>query len=146
MQPYFGGKPAQQYLTQRINGATPEQLVAMLLEGAQRFLNQAIVALRNRDIATKARLVNRVSAIIEELAVRLNHEEGGEVVDNLTRIYEWWLKELFEASQRNQPERLEFIGHQMADMKGTWDQLSRRQNIPMAGMAPMAFTAEGLVG
>jgi flagellar protein FliS len=115
----------------------------MLLEGAQRFLNQAIVALRNRDIQTKARLVNRVSAIIEELAVRLNHEEGGEVVDNLTRIYEWWLKELFEASQKNQPERLEYIGRQMAEMKGTWDQLSVRQH---AAMPAMAFTAEGLVG
>jgi flagellar protein FliS len=143
MHPYFGGKPAQQYLTQRINGATPEQLVAMLLEGAQRFLAQAIVALRSRDIAGKAKLVNRVSAIIEELAVRLNHEEGGEVVENLTRIYEWWLKELFEASQKNQPERLEFIGHQMADLKSTWDLVSQRQS---AAMAPMAFTAEGLVG
>ena len=143
MQPYFGGKPAQQYLTQRINGATPEQLVAMLLEGAQRFLSQAIQALRNRDIQTKARLVNRVSAIIEELAVRLNHEEGGEVVDNLTRIYEWWLKELFEASQKNQPERLEYIGRQMAEMKGTWDQVSVRQQ---AARPAMAFTAEGLVG
>ena len=143
MQPYYGGKPAQQYLAQRINGASSEQLVAMLLEGAQRFLNQAIVALRSRDIPAKARLVNRVSAIIEELTVRLNHEEGGEVVENLTRIYEWWLKELFEASQKNQPERLEFIGHQMADMKATWDQLSHVQH---AAMAPMAFTAEGLVG
>jgi flagellar protein FliS len=143
MHPYFGGKPAQQYLTQRINGATPEQLIAMLLEGAQRFLGQAVVALRSRDIAGKAKLVNRVSAIIEELAVRLNHEEGGEVVENLTRIYEWWLKELFEASQKNQPERLEFIGHQMAEMKATWDQVSQQQS---AAMAPMAFTAEGLVG
>ena len=142
MQTYFGGKPAQQYLTQRINGATPEQLVAMLLEGAQRFLHQAIQAMRSRDIPTKARLVNRVSAIIEELAVRLNHEEGGEVVENLTRIYEWWLKELFEASQKNQPERLEAIERQIADMKSAWGEFDQRQATTPQGV----YSSQGMVG
>jgi hypothetical protein len=31
----------------------------------------------------------------------------------------------------------------MADLKSTWDLVSQRQS---AAMAPMAFTAEGLVG
>ena len=143
MQPHYGGNPAQQYLTQRINGASPEQLVAMLLEGAQRFLIQAIAAVRSRDIATKARMVNKVSAIIEELTVGLNHEDGGELVVNLSRIYDWWLNELFDASQKNDPVRLEFIGRQIAEMRGTWTQLSQTQS---AALPPMAFSAEGLVG
>ena len=143
MQPYYGGKPAQQYLAQRINGASSEQLVAMLLEGAQRFLIQAIAAVRSRDIATKARMVNKVSAIIEELTVGLNHEDGGELVVNLSRIYDWWLNELFDASQKNDPVRLEFIGRQIAEMRGTWTQLSQTQS---AATPAMAFSAEGLVG
>ena len=143
MQPYFGAKPAEQYLTQRINGASPEQLVAMLLEGAQKFLIQAITATRNRDIATKARMVNKVSSILEELTIRLNHEEGGELVTNLTRIYEWWLRELFDASQKNEPERLVFIGTQIAEMRATWNELIQTRG---SAQPAVAFTAEGLVG
>lgn len=146
MQSYYGGKPvnpAEQYLAQRINGASPEQLVAILLEGACRFLNQAVTAMRSRDIQTKARMVNKVSAILEELTIGLNHEDGGELVVNLTRIYEWWIRELFEASQKNQPERLEFIGLQMADMRNTWNQLSQPAHVQQS---QPAFSAEGLVG
>jgi flagellar protein FliS len=103
------GSPTDHYLSQKINAANPEQLVAMLLEGARRFTDQAVAAIQRRDVSSKARLVNRVSAIIEELMVRLNHEEGGELVENLTRIYEWWLHELFDGSQFNQPERLQKV-------------------------------------
>lgn len=143
MHPYSSGKPAEQYLTQRINGASPEQLVAILLEGAQKFLLQAIAAIRNRDIPTKAKMVNKVSAILEELTIGLNHEEGGELVMNLARIYEWWLKELFEASQKNEPARLEFICAQISDMRATWNQVGQAQH---PSMPPAPFNAAGLVG
>ncbi|HLO66820.1 MAG TPA: flagellar export chaperone FliS [Holophaga sp.] len=142
MNPTYGGTAANQYLVQQINGASPERLMFMLLEGAQKFLLQAIAAIQRRDIATRARMVNRVSSIVEELAVRLNHEEGGELVDNLTRLYDWWLKELFEASQHNQADRLQVIERQIADMKVAWAEVDQRQN---AAGAPM-LSPQGLVG
>lgn len=142
MNPNYGGTAANHYLVQQINGASPERLMFMLLEGAQKFLLQAIAAIQRRDIATRARMVNRVSSIVEELAVRLNHEEGGELVDNLTRLYDWWLKELFEASQRNQADRLQLIERQIADMKAAWAEVDQRQN---AAGAPL-LSPQGLVG
>ena len=142
MNPNYGGTAANHYLVQQINGASPERLMFMLLEGAQKFLLQAIAAIQRRDIATRARMVNRVSSIVEELAVRLNHEEGGELVDNLTRLYDWWLKELFEASQRNQADRLQLIERQIADMKAAWAEVDQRQN---AAGAPV-LSPQGLVG
>lgn len=146
MQPAFGGNATSQYLTQRINGATPEQLIVILLEGGQRFLGQAIAAMVQRDIPAKARLVNRVSAIIEELMVRLNHEEGGELVANLTRLYEWWLNELFEGSQNNQPERLERVHRQMGEIRLTWEELQRNQTTAVPSQGPSLLNSEGLVG
>ncbi|BDU78823.1 flagellar export chaperone FliS [Mesoterricola sediminis] len=142
MNPNYGGTAANHYLIQQINGASPERLMFMLLEGAQKFLLQAIAAVRRRDIATRARMVNRVSSIVEELAIRLNHEEGGELVGNLTRIYDWWLKELFEASQRNEAERLETIERQIAEMKTAWAELDQRQSTTQAS----PLSAQGLVG
>jgi len=145
MQPAYSTNAADKYLVQRISGATPEQLVVMLMEGAQRFLGQAISAMVKRDIPNKARLVNRVSAIIEELMVQLNHEEGGELVVNLSRLYEWWLNELFQGSQNNQPERLERVQRQIGEVRTTWEEYQRL----LAGQAAMDSTSlrsEGLVG
>lgn len=142
MNPYTGGGAANQYLAQQVNGASPERLMFMLLEGAQRFLLQAQAAIRARDIPARARLVNRVSSIIEELAIRLNHEEGGELVTNLTRVYDWWLKELFEGSQRNEVERLAVIERQIGDMKTAWDELDRRQG----ALNQVDLSAQGMVG
>jgi flagellar secretion chaperone FliS len=146
MQPAYGGNAADQYLVQRINGASPEQLAAMLLEGAQRFLAQALVAMGKRDIPAKARLVNRVSAIIEELMVQLNHEQGGELVGNLTRLYEWWLSELFQGSQSNQADRLERVFRQMGELRGTWEELHLQKVSGQGAQAAASLSSGGMVG
>ena len=122
-----GAAHSDQYLLQRIIGATPEQLCVLLIEGAQKFLLQAINATKERNIADKARFVNRVSAIIEELTVQLNHDEENELVINLSRIYEWWMNQLFEASRGNDFEKLEKVYEQMSSMRATWEELIHKQ-------------------
>jgi flagellar protein FliS len=116
------------YLLQRISGASPEQLCVLLLEGAQRFLLQAVQATKSRNIADKARYVNRVSAIIEELSVQLNHDEENELAANLSRIYEWWMSQLFEASRNNEAEKFEMIYSQIDSIKATWEELIKRSH------------------
>lgn len=144
MQPSYGGNASNKYLVQKINGASLEQLVVLLLEGGQRFLAQAIIAMERKDIPTKARLVNRVSAIIEELSVWVDQEQGGELAINLTRIYEWWLNELFEGSQRNQVDRLNRVQRQMGEMRTTWEELDQRRR--PAGNSATPMGSEGVVG
>ena len=120
-------KVATQYLAQRIQGASPEQLVAMLLEGGQRFLNLTLKAMKERDLPNQARYVNRVADIIVGLNERLNHAEGGELVENLIRIYDWWTNELFDGAMQNQPERLQMISSQMGELRATWEELHQRK-------------------
>jgi len=123
MIPNQSAAQSESYLLQRINSATPEQLCVIFLEGAQRFLMQAINAVKERNLQDKARFVNRVSAIIEELTVQLNHDEESELVINLSRIYEWWMNQLFEGSRENSAEKMELIYRQMSSMKTTWEEL-----------------------
>lgn len=120
-------KVATQYLVQRIQGASPEQLVAMLLEGGQRFLNLTLKAMKERDLPNQARYVNRVADIIVGLNERLNHEEGGELVENLIRIHDWWTNELFDGAMQNQPQRLQMISSQMGELRATWEELHQRK-------------------
>lgn len=140
MQPY--AKANDEYLLQRINSASPEQMCALLLEGAQRFLNQAIQAIQRRDVPSRAKAVNRASAVVEELMVRLNHENGGPVVENLVRLYEWWTHEIFEAANAFDAARLERVSSQMGEMKSTWEQA----HLSKAAPRPASFSVEGMVG
>lgn len=144
MQGYMGGNAAEQYLVQRIQGASTEQLAALLLEGAQKFLNMAMLAIRNRDVPAKARSVNRVSAIIEELMVWLNPDGTEELSGNLARVYDWWLHELFEGSQGNELERLERVNRQMGEIRQAWEELHRKRTSSAA--TGNRQSTEGLVG
>ncbi len=118
---------SDQYLAQRINAASPQQLVALLLEGAQRFLAQARQAMGRKDFAAKARSVNRTLAIVEELVLRLDQEEGGELAANLARLYDWWSREILAASATKDEGRLDRISRQMGEMRQTWEQLDQQQ-------------------
>ncbi len=140
MQPY--AKANDEYLLQRINSASPEQMCALLLEGAQRFVGQAVLAIQRRDVPARARAINRASAVVEELMVRLNHEEGGPVVENLVRLYDWWTHEMFDAANAFEAPRLERVSSQMGEMKATWEQA----HLNRAAAPKASFTVEGMVG
>jgi flagellar protein FliS len=126
MIPHQGAAQSDTYLLQQITSATPEQLCVMLLEGAQRFLLQAINAIKARDFGDKSKFVNRVSAIVEELMIQVDTNSENELAVNLSRVYEWWMNQLFEGSRKNQHEKLEMIYTQMGDMKNTWTQLIQK--------------------
>ena len=134
MQGYGGEKAADQYLVQRIQGASSEQLVAMLLEGGQRFISLVLQAMKDHDLPNQSRYVNRVSDIIVGLRERLNFDDGGELVENLARIYDWWMNELFDGAMKGEPARLQRISGQMGEFKETWEALHRRKT--SGGQAP----------
>ena len=140
MTPY--AKASDQYLTQRVIGASPEQLVALLLEGGQRFLAQAVQALGRKDYGAKGMALNRVSAIVEELTVRLDLEGGGELAENLMRLYDWWGREIVEASAHLDAIRLERVSRQMGEMRQSWEQAHQKR----VGAGAPAFQAGNLVG
>lgn len=116
-------KAYDQDLAQRVAEASPELMVAMLLEAAQRFLDQAITAMHRKDHAAKGQAVNRVYAIIEELTARLNLEQGGDLASDLDLIYEWWSWELLQASAQMETGRLEKMIGLMGELRQSWEQL-----------------------
>lgn len=131
------------YLTQRVVSAGPEQMVVLLLEGAQRFVLQASHAIHRRDFEAKAQAINKTLAILDELGRRLDHEQGGELAGNLLRLYRWWGNEMLEAGFKLDTSRLERVSGQMAEMRQTWEQAARpRTGAPGAS----AFHGGELVG
>jgi flagellar protein FliS len=135
---------SDQYLAQRINAASPQQLVALLLEGGQRFLAQARQAMGRKDFAAKARSINRTLAIVEELVLRLDQEQGGELALNLARLYDWWSREILAASATKDEARLDRISRQMGEMRQTWEQLDQQHR--GSAVAPSGLQLQDMVG
>jgi len=115
------------YLVQRVLGAGPELQAALLLEAGQRFLGKAIKAMEQKDHFESARCFRRVTDIINESILRLNYEDGGELVENLLNIYDWWTREILDASSVKDAARLQNISQQMGEIRQAWEQLNEKQ-------------------
>jgi flagellar protein FliS len=77
------------YQTVQATTADPGKLVLLLFDGAVRFLTRARLRLEAGDMTQFAQSIARAQAIIAELRSSLNHEQGGEVAENLERLYEF---------------------------------------------------------
>jgi flagellar protein FliS len=115
------------YLTQRVMGATPEQQAALLMEAGQLFLGKAIKAMDQKDLFEVSRCLRRVTDIINEAICRLNYEDGGEVVENLLKLYDWWTREILEASNTKDVARLDAILKHMGEIRQAWEQFHEKQ-------------------
>lgn len=124
MNPY--NQSADSYLVQRVMGAGPEQQAALLMEAGQLFIRKAIKAMGEGQHLEAARCFSRVTEIINEAMLRLNHEVGGELVENLMKIYDWWTWEVFEASTTKDVVRLEALHRNMGEIRQAWEQLYER--------------------
>lgn len=125
MNPY--AQSVDKYLVQRVMGASPEQQAALLMEAGQRFLGKAIIAIEQREFVETGRCLSRVTEIITESMFRLNHEEGGELVLNLSKVYDWWTREILEASNAKDTARLAVVSHHMGEIRQAWEQLHEKQ-------------------
>jgi flagellar biosynthetic protein FliS len=141
MTPYANAN--SQYLVQRVLGASPQQLMAILLEGGQRFLTRGVEATKRGDIAGKAHFTNKALAIVEELTLRLNHQEGGELVNHLLGVHDWWTREILAASATKDAVRLERVSRQMGEIRQAWEQLDQKRG---TSVDAAAFQVRDMVG
>jgi flagellar protein FliS len=86
------------YKENRVMTQTPGRLVVMLYEGAVKFLRQAIVELEAGKFIEKGKSISRAVDIIQELNVTLNMEAGGEIAQNLRRLYAFMTERLDQAA------------------------------------------------
>jgi flagellar biosynthetic protein FliS len=120
-------RSADAYLAQRVLGTSPEQQAALLMEAGQKFLGMAIMAMERKDHLETARCLSRVTEIIVQADLRLNHAEGGELVENLKKIYDWWTQDILKASSMKDTAKLASVSRHMGEIRQAWEQLHEKQ-------------------
>ncbi len=112
--------PINQYQNTQITTASPEGILLMLYEGAVRFSRTALDRMNRGDISGKGIYIGKTIAIVNELTCTLNHDVGGEIADNLDRLYAYLISEFSNANINNDSKALENAITILSNLCDTW--------------------------
>ncbi len=117
------------YRQNQILLSTPAETVLMLYGGAIRFLRQAIKELvEKRNMGEKAKLIEKAVNIIDYLQSCLDNDNGGEIADNLDRVYEYMLVQLTEANLEDDENKIEEVVKLLLPLTEAWAEICRKPN------------------
>lgn len=138
-------KGVSSYQMQQVNGASPALLVAMLIEKAVASLKEAIRAIEANEVQARWTANNRAGEIINHLWLTLDTDNGGEIAENLDRLYQFMMNHLMGVDMRNDPQPARDVIALLEPLGVSWRELARRgERVPVTsqvGMAPAAASA-----
>ena len=104
-----------------VEEANPHQLIGMLYQGALDSLQQSLGCIDRNDIEGRGKHVGRAITIIGGLQGFLDHEKGGELSQNLDRLYDYMTVRLFDAGRENSKIPVQEVIGLLREIKEGWD-------------------------
>ncbi|MBB3105007.1 flagellar export chaperone FliS [Azomonas macrocytogenes] len=108
-------------LQAQVTEASPHRLIQMLMQGGLDRISQATGATERGMLAEKGLLIGKSIAIIGGLREALDFEAGGELAQNLDRLYAYMVIRLSEANRHNDAAPLLEVGNLLREIKSGWD-------------------------
>lgn len=118
-----------QYVSNSINTATPEELTLMLYNGLVKFIMQAQSAVIDKNIEKANEAIKRAQAILMEFRSTLNMNY--EVSTHLENIYEYMHRQLLQANIKKDKEILEEVLGYAKELRDTWGQAMKIAKHPV---------------
>ena len=109
-----------QYRKTQVNTVDRGRLIVLLYEGAINFLNKAENCLQEDDIVGANNLLNRAQDIIDELNAALNMDLGGEIAQNLRRLYLFMGDQLVQAKVRASADPIKEVVRMLSSLNQAW--------------------------
>jgi flagellar protein FliS len=129
---YGGVNGHDRYLETAVETASPARLIVMLYDGAIRFINEAAYAMQRRDYETQNAKLQRAQKILAELISSLDFDKGGEIAENLFRLYTYMYNQLVEANINDDRNRLEHVVHLLSELREAWDTIATESEAQVA--------------
>ncbi len=114
------------YQKTNVTTASQGRLVVLLYEAAVKNLNAALGFLdaedniKPGDIENFTKMIQKTQAIISELEVSLDMQQGGDIAKNLMSLYLYFNSELTSVSFNHSSEKIRFIKNMMTELLGAW--------------------------
>ena len=96
------------------------RLIVMLYDGAIKFLKLAIQELQAENYAAKGQYINRAQDIINELDAVLDMEAGGEIAQNLRKLYGFMGRHLRQANAKRDSQMIQEVINLLEELNQSW--------------------------
>jgi flagellar protein FliS len=119
--------PYQTYSQIQVETSDQKQLILMVYDAAARFCREARGAMTRGDVHHKGKAIQRAYDCIAELRRSLNLEAGGEVAENLNKLYAFLGHQLTIANLNDDTEVMDSVITVLTDLRGTWAEAFTRE-------------------
>ncbi|GGO84935.1 B-type flagellar protein FliS [Marinobacterium nitratireducens] len=107
-----------------VHNASPHRLIQMLFEGALKSVTAAKGAMDNGSPAQLGEHIKKAATIIAGLEEGLDKENGGELAENLERLYQHAQDTLVLAQSEKSVAKLDQVTAILLELKSGWDQVA----------------------
>ncbi len=118
---------SQKYLAQQVMSASPARLVAMLYERAITLLHDAVGAIEAGDIERRWVANSKATEVVGELWQALDMEAGGEIAENLNRLYGFMMMRLTMVDAENSAQAAREVIDLLEPLRRSWNELAERE-------------------
>ena len=108
-------------LDTQVSCASPYQLVLVLFDGLLDELSRARGHIETRHYDLKGQSLEKCMNIINALNSTLDHEQGGELVISLSRLYDSCLHRLVEVSASLSISGIDEVMHLLEQIREGWE-------------------------
>lgn len=102
------------------------RLIVMLYDGAVKFLRQATQCIQNNDFEGKGKYIVKAQDIIFELNSVLDMEAGGQIAQNLRKLYNFSWQRLSDANIHNNPQMIQDVIGILEELNKGWRAIADR--------------------
>ena len=117
----------QNYLENEILSADPVKLVQLLYRGALDAIGCARDYLASGEIQARSTALTKAMNILTELVLSLDHARGGELSQNLGRVYEYTQRLLIDGNFKQLDAPLVEAERLLRTLLEAWEQSARPQ-------------------
>ena len=114
----------------QVTTTTPGHIVIMLYDGAITFLEQAKEEIEAKNVAKKGILISQALDIIAELDGSLNNEKGGEIAQNLHRLYMYCNTRLLRANLKMDTAIIDEVIGILSSFRSAFAEITKTQPHP----------------
>jgi len=108
------------------------QLVLRMMDGVLDRIALARGHMRRKEVAAKGEAIGRAIRLIDGLRAALDRQQGGELADNLERLYDYMARRLAEANLHNDEGPLDEVARLMDEIHAGWSSLATPGEGPRA--------------
>ena len=108
------------YQDSTITTQSRERLIVLLYDGAIKFMKLAIQELEAGNFQTKGQYIIKAQDILNELNAVLDMNTGGEIAQNLRKLYLFMNRRLSEANSERNPQKIRDVIQLMEELNQSW--------------------------